>query len=235
MSQAVAAVLRVVAPTSPESPETSQGSEKSPQRFEPAMPNYTARGRTTVATGVNGANFVVVADGPSSRRIGPACCRMLSLRVARYCAWLKNSQAIRLNSNSLRLLFGRRCCMRLASHCQFRLDSKPQGRGSESALTCPIGDVLAATKLLHAISPKRKLLTSQLKARSSLQSIMGATLTRRSNKFIFHRFLATVGPVNHIADEDVERCSRAAGLQIRVPPLDRLRERIDPLDGGLQL
>jgi hypothetical protein len=39
---------------------------------------------------------------------------------------------------------------------------------------------LAATKLLHAVSAKRKLLTCQRQLRSSLQSIMGATLTRRS-------------------------------------------------------
>lgn len=42
-------------------------------------------------------------------------------------------------------------------------------------------DILpTATKLLHAISAKRRMLTAQPKSRLSLQSIMGATDTRRS-------------------------------------------------------
>jgi hypothetical protein len=76
--------------------------------------------------------------------------------------------------------------------------------------------VAAATKLRHELLRERKYLTSQLILRLSLQSIMGAMQQRRSNGFIFKRFLATVGPVKHIADEDVERCSPAAASQIRV-------------------
>jgi hypothetical protein len=52
---------------------------------------------------------------------------------------------------------------------------------SQEHCTCSL---VAATKLLHAVFAQRKLLTSQLNSRSSLQSLIGATEILRSKLFI---------------------------------------------------
>jgi hypothetical protein len=69
-----------------------------------------------------------------------------------------------------------------------------QGTAAESIIFA------AATKLRHALSLPRKSLTSQLKSRLSLQSIMGAMQQRRSKSFITNWFLTMVSVVDDWTD-----------------------------------
>jgi hypothetical protein len=64
----------------------------------------------------------------------------------------------------------------------------------------PQHTLTAATKLRHAVSAERKLLSSQPNARPSLQSIMGAMQQRRSKCFIEKRFWKSVSVVDDWSD-----------------------------------
>lgn len=90
-----------------------------------------------------------------------ASCRIL-WRARTSCSYALH--VVGLRSPTSDMIAKRDCCTKLTS-------DKPS-----LANECPP----AATKLLHAIFRQRNSLTSQPKLRSSLQSIMGATLTRRS-------------------------------------------------------
>ena len=79
----------------------------------------------------------------------------------------------------------------------------------------------AATKLLHAVSAACKWLTSQLELGSSVQSIIGATLTRRSRAFIAKRLWESVSVIE--AAPTVIAAYRLSICRCRMPAVRRYR------------
>jgi hypothetical protein len=87
----------------------------------------------------------------------------------------------KLQQLALRVVAASCALLRVATETQpsavdpTRAQELVQGTAAESIIFA------AATKLRHALSLPRKSLTSQVKSRLSLQSIIGATLTLLSN------------------------------------------------------
>ena len=118
-------------------------------------------------------------SGSKPRPLGVACRRATQLR-SKYATSQADASVAKSRRLSRRVLTRSGSGQRLSSPCCALV--RDANRSSHKASSTSKCSVAAATKLLHAVSAQRKLLTSQHESRSSLQSIMGATDTRRSSE-----------------------------------------------------
>jgi hypothetical protein len=113
-------------------------------------------------------------SGSKPRPLGVACRRATQLR-SKYATSQADASVAKSRRLSRRVLTRSGSGQRLSSPCCALV--RDANRSSHKASSTSKCSVAAATKLLHAVSAQRKLLTSQHESRSSLQSIIGATLT----------------------------------------------------------